>query len=100
MKRENKIKSTINDLDMVTGKTLFELNFRRHLQKGNLVTQMEFPKIEEFLIGLQQSWEEATKSIKETQKNMKRQFNKKRRNPQELKVRDNVWLENKNIHSN
>ena len=31
---------------------------------------------------------------------MKKQFNKKRRNPQELKVRDNVWLENKNIHSN
>ena len=31
---------------------------------------------------------------------MKKQFNKKRRNPQELKVGDNVWLENKNIHSN
>jgi len=31
---------------------------------------------------------------------MKRQFNKKRRNSQELKVSDNVWLENKNIQSN
>ena len=31
---------------------------------------------------------------------MKRQFNKKRRNPQELKVGDNMWLENKNIQSN
>ena len=31
---------------------------------------------------------------------MKKQFNKKRRNPQGLKVGDNVWLENKNIHSN
>ena len=31
---------------------------------------------------------------------MKKQFNKKRRNPQELKVGDNIWLENKNIHSN
>jgi len=31
---------------------------------------------------------------------MKKQFNKKRRNPQGLKVDDNVWLENKNIHSN
>jgi len=31
---------------------------------------------------------------------MKKQFNKKRRNSQELKVRDNMWLENKNIHSN
>jgi len=31
---------------------------------------------------------------------MKKQFNRKRRNPQGLKVGDNVWLENKNIHSN
>ena len=30
---------------------------------------------------------------------MKRQFDKKRRNPQELKVGENVWLE-ANIHSN
>jgi len=38
--------------------------------------------------------------MKEAQKNMKKQFDKKRRNPQELKVGNNVWLENKNIHSN
>jgi len=31
---------------------------------------------------------------------MKKQFNKKRWNPQELKVRDNIWLKNKNIQSN
>jgi len=31
---------------------------------------------------------------------MKKQFDKKRRNPQGLKARDHVWLENKNIHSN
>jgi len=31
---------------------------------------------------------------------MKWQFNKKRRNPQGLKVGDHVWLENKNIQSN
>jgi len=31
---------------------------------------------------------------------MKKQFDKKRKNPQELKVRDNIWLDNKNIHSN
>ena len=31
---------------------------------------------------------------------MKKQFDKKRQNPQELKVRDNMWLENKNIHLN
>jgi len=31
---------------------------------------------------------------------MKKQFNKKRRNPQGLKVGNNMWLKNKNIHSN
>jgi len=38
--------------------------------------------------------------MKKAQKNMKRQFDKKRRNPQELKVGDHMWLENKNIQSN
>ena len=38
--------------------------------------------------------------MEEAQKNMKRQFDKKRRNPQGLKVGDYVWLENKNIQSN
>jgi len=61
---------------------------------------MEFPRLENFLIGLQKSWEQATKSMEEAQENMKRQFDKKRRNPQELKVRDNIWLENKNIQLN
>jgi len=40
------------------------------------------------------------KSMEEAQKNMKRQFDKRRRNPQELKIGDNIWLENKNIHLN
>ena len=31
---------------------------------------------------------------------MKRQFNKKKQNSQELKAGDNIWLEAKNIHSN
>jgi len=38
--------------------------------------------------------------MEEAQKTMKRQFNKRRRNSQGLKVGNNVWLENKNIHSN
>jgi len=38
--------------------------------------------------------------MEEAQKNMKRQFDKKRRNPQGLKVGDYVLLENKNIHLN
>jgi len=38
--------------------------------------------------------------MEEAQKNMKKQFDKKRRNSQGLKVGDNVWLENKNIQLN
>ena len=40
---------------MATGKTLFKLNFGKHLWKGNLVVQIEFPKLEDFLTGLQRS---------------------------------------------
>jgi len=49
---------------------------------------------------LQKSWEQAMNAIEEAQKNMKKQFDKKRKNPQELKVGNNMWLENKNIHLN
>ena len=89
-----------NKKHVATEQTLFELNFRRHLWKDNLVVQTEFPKLEEFLIGLQRSWKEATKSIKVAQKSMKKQFDKKKRNSQGLKIGDNMWLENKNIHLN
>jgi len=85
---------------VVTGWTPFELNFGRYPWKGDLVVQTEFPRLKEFLTGLQKSWKQATKSMEEAQKNMKRQFNKKRRNPQGLKVGDNMWLENKNIQLN
>ena len=64
------------------------------------MAQMEFPKLEAFLTGLQRSWEEATKSMKAAQEMMKKQFDKKRRNSQELKAGDNIWLKNKNIHLN
>jgi len=56
--------------------------------------------VEEFMKELQKSWEQATNAMEETQKNMKKQFDKKRRNSQGLKVGDNVWLEKQNIHSN
>ena len=85
---------------VATERTPFELNFGRHLWKGDLVVQSEFPRLEEFLIGLQKSWEQATKSMEEAQKNIKEQFNKKRQNPQGLKVGDNMWLKNKNIQLN
>jgi len=64
------------------------------------MVQIEFPKLEEFLIGLQRSWKEAMKSIKTAQEIMKKQFDKKQRNSQGLKVGDNMWLESKNIYSN
>ena len=38
---------------------------------------MEFPKLEAFLMGLQRSWKEATKSMKAVQEMMKKQFDKK-----------------------
>jgi len=38
--------------------------------------------------------------MEEVQRSIKKQFDKKRRNPQGLKVSNNVWLENKNIQSN
>ena len=38
--------------------------------------------------------------MEEAQRSMKKQFDKKRRNPQGLKVGDHMWLENKNIHLN
>jgi len=51
---------------------------------------MDIPRVEDFLIGLQKSWKQATKVMEEAQKNMKKQFDKKRRNSQGLKVGDNV----------
>jgi len=39
---------------------------------------------------MQKSWEHATKAIEGAQKNMKKQFDKKRQNSQGLKVGDNV----------
>jgi len=82
------------------GRTPFELNFGRHPWKGDLMVQTEIPQVEEFMKELQKSWEQAMKAMEEAQKNMKRQFNKKRRNPQGLKVGSNMWLENKDIHLN
>jgi len=83
-----------------TGKTPFELNFGRHPWKGNLMVQTELPRVEEFAKKIQESWKHAAQAIEESQKRMKNQFDKRRRNPQGLKVREHVWLENKNIQTN
>jgi len=61
---------------------------------------MKFLKIEEFLIGLQRSWEEAMKSMEIAKEAIKRQFDKKKQSLQGLKTGDNIWLEAKNIYLN
>ena len=64
------------------------------------MVQMELPRVEEFAKKLQESWKHVTQAMEESQRNMKRQFDKRRRNPQGLKVGEHVWLENKNIQLN
>ena len=64
------------------------------------MVKMDIPRVEDFLNGLQRRWEQVIKAMEEVQRSMKKQFDKKRRNPQGLKVGDHVWLENKNIHLN
>jgi len=64
------------------------------------MVMMELSKLEDFLEELQRSWEEVKKSMEIAKEVMKKQFDRKRHNPQELKVGDNVWLEAKNIQLN
>ena len=80
------------------GYTPFELNFGRHPWKGNLTIKMKLPKLNNFLEGLQRSWNKARISMRVAKEAMKKQFDKKRRNLQGLKVEDNMWLEAKNIY--
>ena len=94
-------KFAYNDKKHATmGKTPFKLNFGRHPWKGDLMVQTELLRVEEFTKKLQESWKHVTQAIEESQRNMKRQFDKRRRNPQGLKVGEHMWLENKNIQSN
>ena len=47
------------------GKTPFELNFGRHSWKGDLMVKTDIPRVEDFLSGLQRSWEQVTKAMEE-----------------------------------
>ena len=60
--------------------TPFELNFGRHLWKGDLIIKIEMSRLKIFLKELQESWGTAKKSIEIAKEAMKRQFDKKRRN--------------------
>ena len=61
---------------------------------------MELLKLKEFLEKLQKSWNKVRRSMEMAKEAMKKQFDKKRWNLQGLKIRDNMWLEAKNIQSN
>ena len=50
----------------------------------------ELPKLESFLQELQKSWKVVKKPKEIAKEAMKRQFDKKRRNSQELKASDNM----------
>jgi len=57
---------------MATEHTLFELNFERDLWKEDLTVKIELPKLENFLKGLQMSWEAAKKLIEIAKETIKR----------------------------
>ena len=85
---------------VATEHTPFKLNFGRYSWKGNLTVKIELSKLEDFLEELQRSWKVIKKLFKVTKEAMKKQFDKKRHNLQELKLGDNMWLEAKNIQLN
>jgi len=60
---------------------------------------MEILNLEEFLNNIKKTWEEAKISIERTKETIKKQYDRKRKQSQELKKREQVWLEAKNIQS-
>ena len=64
--------------DIVLSLTLSHSHNLGEKGQKDLTKQTEFPKLEEFLIGLQKSWEEVTKTMNIAKETIKRQFNKKR----------------------
>ena len=99
MKQLSVVEFQYNDKkNMAIGHTPFKLNFGKHLQKRNLIIRIKLPKLSNFLEELQRSWEKARKSINMVKETIKKQFDKKRRNSQGLKVGDNMWLKAKNTH--
>ena len=64
------------------------------------MVKTELSKLEELLEELKKSWSQAKRSMDIAKEAIKKQFDKKRRNPQGLRIGDNMWLETKNIHLN
>ena len=61
---------------------------------------MKLSKLKDFLKELQESWKITKKLMEITKEAIKKQFSKKRQNSQELKEKNNMWLEAKNIYLN
>jgi len=76
------------------------VNYRRHLWKENLTVETEIPSLEELLKKMKTTREEARTTMERTKDIMKRLYNKRRRQLQDLKVGEQVWLEAKNIQIN
>ena len=76
------------------------MNYGRHPWKGNLTVEMELPSLEKLLKKMEITRKEARIAIERTKDMMKRQYDKRRRQAQDLKVGEQVWLEAKNIQTN
>ena len=83
-----------------TEHSLFYVNYGRHPWKGNLTVEMELPSLEKLLKKMEITRKEARIAIERTKDMMKRQYDKRRRQAQDLKVGEQVWLEAKNIQTN
>jgi len=82
------------------GHTLFYVNYRRYPWKENLTVKTEILSLEELLKKIEITREEARTAMEKTKNIIKRQYDKRRQQVQDLKVREQVWLEAKNIQTN
>ena len=80
--------------------TPFYMNYGRHLQKGNLTAEIEIPSWKELLKKIEITREETRTAMERTKDMMKRQYDKRKQQAQDLKVGEQVWLETKNIQTN
>ena len=73
-----------------TGHSLFYVNYRRHLWKGNLIVKMKIPSLEDLLKKIETTREEARTAMERTKETMKRQYNKRTSQSQGLKTKEQV----------
>jgi len=83
-----------------TEHSLFYVNYGRHLWKGNLTVETEIPSLEKLLKKMETTRNKARTAIERTKDMIKRQYDKRRQQTQDLKVGEQVWLEAKNIQTN